>query len=397
MANGIKTAAIVPAGGTGTRMGLAVPKQFAPLAGKPLLVHTLDALQQCNSLSIVILVVPKQYLAQAQEFVQHYGLGKVTHIVPGGRERQDSVAAGLAVVPADIEVVAVHDGARPFVSADLLERCLAVAREKGTALAAVRVKDTIKNVRHDKVLSTVDRQTLWQAQTPQAARRDLLLKAFAMAEADGFRGTDEAALLEHAGIEVHVVEGEDRNLKMTTAADLVLAEALLAGKKEETMASTVFRIGHGYDAHRLVPDRPLILGGVTVPFEKGLLGHSDADVLTHALCDALLGAAGLGDIGRHFPDSDERYRGISSLKLLARVVSLAAEQGFFLCNADITVVAQRPKLAPYFPAMREKLAAECRVEAERINLKGTTTEEMGFTGRGEGIAAHVVALLQKGP
>ncbi|MEJ2689812.1 MAG: 2-C-methyl-D-erythritol 4-phosphate cytidylyltransferase [Deltaproteobacteria bacterium] len=393
----MKAAAIIPAGGSGSRMGLGVPKQFMALAGKPLLIHTLEAFAGLDSLADIVLVVPEARLSHTVSLLAEASLSRVSKVVPGGRTRQDSVKAGLAVLPEDIDLVLVHDGARPLVSRRLIEKCLATAAEYGAALAALPVKDTLKQVEGQIVQKTVDRSPLWQAQTPQAAKVALLRKAFDLAKEHNFVGTDEASVLEHAGVDVHIVVGEERNIKVTTPEDLRLAEALLMNGEIMENRPGAMRIGHGYDAHQLVEGRKLILGGVEIPFEKGLLGHSDADVLVHALCDALLGAMAAGDIGRHFPDSDPQFKRIDSLKLLAQVVAKAAEKGYQLGNADVTVVAQRPKLVSYFAAMQQKLAEVCRVAPQAINLKGTTTEKMGFTGREEGIAAHAVVLLVKTP
>jgi len=388
-----KTIAIIPAGGSGQRMGLPMPKQFFELAGRPLLVHTLAAFQAAAGVDEVIVVVPADYCATVEAMVDRYRLSRVVQVVPGGATRQDSVRAGVRAAALDTDFVVVHDGARPFVSPALIEACLAVAGETGAALAAVPVRDTIKSAGEGQmVAATVDRTLLWQAQTPQVVRFDLLRRAYAACDVDGFVGTDEASLIEHLGHPVRLVEGSERNIKITRPEDLQIAEALLLRDREMTQEN-IPRIGHGYDAHRLVTDRPLVLGGVTISHSLGLLGHSDADVLTHALCDAILGAVAAGDIGRHFPDSDPRYKGADSLRLLARVVELAAGKGFRLGNADITVIAQRPKLAPHFPAMRVKLAAACGVAEEAVNLKGTTTEKMGFAGREEGIAAHAVVVM----
>jgi 2-C-methyl-D-erythritol 4-phosphate cytidylyltransferase/2-C-methyl-D-erythritol 2,4-cyclodiphosphate synthase len=395
-----KAVAIICAGGIGTRMGLPMPKQFCLLAGIPLLIHTLRAFA-ASPADAIIVVAPAEHLAATRAHIARFGIAKVMAVVAGGRLRQDSVAAGLREAPASAELVAVHDGARPLVSPALIAACLEEARRTGAAMAAIPVKDTLKAVAGSSVLRTVDREGLWQAQTPQTARIELLRQAFAAAAADGFVGTDEAALLEHIGVPVSVVEGSERNLKVTRPEDLLVAEALLRNDQteakrpmdEKEKIGAPLRIGHGYDAHRLVAGRELILGGVSVSHPKGLLGHSDADVLTHALCDAILGALGEGDIGRHFPDSDERYRGINSLKLLAEVMTLAAARSMRLVNADVTVVAQQPKLAPHFPEMQALLAAACGVSPAAINLKASTTEKMGFAGREEGIAAHAVALL----
>ena len=393
----MKAAAIIPAGGLGKRMGTGTPKQFVCLAGIPLLVHTVRAFEQVAEISAIIVAVPMDYLPLTRQLAAQYGLAKVK-VVAGGALRQDSVQAGLAQVPPECDFVAVHDGARPLISPALIRACLSAAEKTGAAMAAIPVKDTIKEVAADQtIVRTIDRKTLWQAQTPQVVRTATLKQAFAAAAEKSFIGTDEASFLELIKVPMSVVEGSEQNIKITRPDDLLIAEAILMKKEQpgNPVPAPSLRIGHGYDAHRLVADRPLILGGIEIPHPTGLLGHSDADVLTHALCDAILGALGAGDIGRHFPDSDPSYKNISSLKLLDRVITAANEQGYSLSNADITVVAQAPKLAPHFPAMREKLAAVCRTGQSAINLKGTTTEKMGFAGRKEGIAAHAVVLLQR--
>ena len=385
------TTAIIAAGGAGLRMGTTLPKQFALLAGVPILIHTLRAFAAVAVVEELIVVAPAAHLDRTRSLLAEFGLLDRCRVVAGGRLRQDSVRCGLEAVAETSELVAVHDGARPLIQKPEIERCLAAAAEAGAALLAVPVKDTLKAVAAGGLIRhTVEREGLWQAQTPQAARRELLQKAFALADRTGFVGTDEASLLEHAKIPVRVVEGAESNLKITRPEDLRIAEALLM---ETQSAFTALRIGHGFDAHRLVRDRALVLGGLTIPHELGLLGHSDADVLTHALCDAILGAIGAGDIGRHFPDSDPQYKGIASLRLLEHVIALAAEKDFRLGNADLTVVAQRPKLSPHFPAMRKLLAEACQVAEEAINLKASTTEQMGYTGREEGISAHAVVLM----
>ena len=391
MASGQQKAyAIIPAGGRGTRMGAACPKQFLKLGGLPLLIHTLRAVARARTISGIIVVVPADHLAFTEDMLKEYPVARVEKVVAGGRLRQDSVAAGLALVPEECDVVAVHDGARPLVSPQLIDACVGRARQTGAAMAAVAVHDTIKEVDEEGVIRrTVDRTRLWRAQTPQVVRLSLLRQAFAQAAAQGFVGTDEASFLEMTGHDMAIVEGSEQNIKVTQPADVALAESLLGGGGDKG----VLRVGHGYDAHTLVAGRPLILGGVTIPYERGLLGHSDADVLTHALCDAILGALGLGDIGRHFPDSDPRLQGVSSLLLLEKVMDKAESLGYGLGNGDITVLAQAPKLAPYWPQMIANLARVCQVESSHINLKGTTTEKMGFVGRQEGIAAHAVVTM----
>jgi 2-C-methyl-D-erythritol 2,4-cyclodiphosphate synthase len=227
---------------------------------------------------------------------------------------------------------------------------------------------------------------LWQAQTPQGARRELLASAY---EQNGdAEVTDESMLLEKAGISVYLAAGEESNLKITRNEDLILAESVM------TRRTSTMRIGHGFDAHRFSDDRALILAGVEIAHDRGLAGHSDADVVCHALCDAILGAIGSGDIGRHFPDSDPAYEGISSLVLLDRVMERCDSQGMRLVNADITVVCQAPKLAPYLATMQSHLARHCLVEPEHMNIKATTTEKMGYVGREEGISCHAVVLIE---
>jgi len=371
-------------------MGTSTPKQFSELLGVPILIHTIRAFRQVPAIGAIIVVVPAEYRESTSALLARYQLADYCKVISGGRLRQDSVRIGLTQVADDCPLVAVHDGARPLITPKDIQRCLDAATTHGAAIMAVPVKDTLKTVAEGTTIRhTVERQGLWQAQTPQVFRTDLLKEAFVRADQDGFVGTDEASLLEHGGWPVMVAEGSDTNLKITRPDDLRMAEALLM--KKPTLPE--MRIGHGFDAHRLVAGGPLILGGLEITHELGLLGHSDADVLTHALCDAILGACGEGDIGRHFPDSDPLYKGISSIKLLAQVIALAATKQLHLHNADITVVAERPKLAPHFPAMQTILAEICQVDPASINLKASTTEKMGYTGREEGISAHAVVLL----
>lgn len=300
--------------------------------------------------------------------------------VQGGATRAESVRAGLAA--ASGEIVAIHDAARPFVSEEVITAAIEAAEEQGAAAPAVAVKDTVKVAGPDgRVLDTPDRSTLFAVQTPQCFRRELYHRALAAVSGEkADLVTDDCSLFELAGLPVVLTQGEYANLKITTKEDL---------KGENTM-----RIGHGYDVHRLVEGRRLILGGVDIPYEKGLLGHSDADVLLHAVSDALLGAAALGDIGKHFPDTDPRYKGADSLRLLQEVGRLIGEAGYTVGNIDATVLCQAPKLAPHIQTMRANIAGALGVEVERVSVKATTEEYLGFTGQGQGIAAHAVALLE---
>lgn len=370
------------------------PKQYLALGGMPILARTVRIFQQLPEIHPIIVVAPAAHLEATRKMLERFLPGAAVILVVGGATRQESVWAGMGVLPPEIEMVVVHDGVRPLLAPELLQACLAAAAETGASLLAVPVKDTVKESRDGRsVAGTKERRDLWLAQTPQVARRNLLHAAFVAAQREGFVGTDESSLLERMGCEVRLVMGSERNLKITRPEDLSLAELLLDERGEGGV--NTMRVGHGYDAHRFGAERLLVLGGVRIPFEMGLVGHSDADVLLHALCDALLGAAGLGDIGRHFPDHDPAYKDISSLLLLGRVVDQLSARGMRLVNADVTVVAQRPKLAAYFSVMRENIGRTCRIDPENINLKATTTEKMGFVGREEGIAAHAVVLLER--
>ena len=283
-------AAIIPAAGSGSRMGTDVPKQFLELNGVPILVQTVDRFLQVSDIRSIVIALPAAHRAAAkQAFQKHFSKNQYQRLmlVIGGATRQESVLAGLNALPPEIGFVLVHDGARPFVSRTMIERCLQASMLHGAAIVAVPVRDTIKQVNSSgEIVGTVDRSQLWQAQTPQAAAIDLLRKAYEYARRDGFEGTDEASLLEHAGMPVHVVEGSEENIKITRPDDLKLATNI---NKESKM----LRIGHGFDVHRFKIGRHLILGGVDIPFDLGLEGHSDADALIHAFIDALLGAMGL--------------------------------------------------------------------------------------------------------
>ena len=301
-------------------------------------------------------------------------------VVQGGATRADSVRSGLAAAKG--QLVAIHDAARPFASAEIITAALQAAAESGAAAPAVPVKDTIKIADQDgKVVATPDRAMLYAVQTPQCFDRALYLQALeAVSGEKASLVTDDCSLFELAGLPVTLTAGDYANLKITTKEDL---------QKEKTM-----RIGHGYDVHRLVEDRKLILGGVEVPYEKGLLGHSDADVLLHAVMDAVLGAAALGDIGQHFPDTDPAYKGADTLALTRKVAKIIAAHGYKVGNIDATILCQRPKLAPHIPAMRQNIADAFGLPLDAVSVKATTEEHLGFTGEGLGIAAHAVALIE---
>ena len=373
--------AILLCGGSGTRMGLSQNKTLLPVGGVPACVRAGRTL--LTAADGLVAVVRAGDEAVFRDVFERAGL-PVDALVTGGGTRQQSVRRGLAALPADCAEVLIHDGARPLVDGATVRAVLDSVRQYGTGVAAVPMTDTVKRAdENGLVQETLDRSCLWRMQTPQGFRRDLLERAHALATDDM---TDDAGLVERLGVPVRLVRSSACNIKLTGREDWTMAERLASGP---------IHVGMGIDAHRLTTGRKLILCGVDVPYELGLDGHSDADVALHALCDALLGAAALGDIGRHFPDTDEQYRGVSSVLLTARVREILAERGYVPVNVDITIVAQKPKLAPYIAAMTENVAAALRIAPECVSVKATTTERMGYEGRGEGISAQAVATVMK--
>jgi len=377
--------AILAAGGRGQRLGHTQPKQLLEIGGRPILERSVSLLVSHPSIDELIVALPADVLKEPPAYLTA-AVRKPVRLVAGGPRRQDSVSAAFAAVASQADVVLIHDAARPFASDDLISRTIAAAAESGAALAALEARDTVKQVSGGIVSATLDRRTIFLAQTPQAFRRDVLRDALAIT-ADA---TDEGALAELAGHAVRIVAGEASNIKITTPEDLAIGETIArAGKPGRTG-----RAGLGYDLHRLVEGRPLILGGVTIPFERGLAGHSDADAICHAVTDAILGAAGAGDIGRHFPDTDPKWKGASSLELLRQAVAIVRAKGLAVGNVDVTVILERPKLAPHVDEMRAKLAEVLDVTLDRVSIKGKTNEGVGELGRGEAIAVHAIAMVR---
>jgi 2-C-methyl-D-erythritol 4-phosphate cytidylyltransferase / 2-C-methyl-D-erythritol 2,4-cyclodiphosphate synthase len=376
--------AIIAAGGRGERLGASLPKQLLSIAGQTILERSVRVFLAHASVDELVVALPADLAERPPACLAD--AAKPLRIVAGGARRQDSVKAAFAAVPERSDVVVIHDAARPFASADLITRTIAAAVESGAALAALAARDTVKQVDGSFVQATLDRRTIYLAQTPQAFRRDVLRDALALTS----EATDEASLAEQAGHAVRIVDGEATNIKITTPEDLVIGEAIsrIGGAPVVSV-----RIGTGYDLHRLVEGRPLILGGVAIPFARGLAGHSDADAVCHAVTDAILGAAGAGDIGRHFPDTDPQWKGASSIDLLRRAAALVRAMGLSVGNVDATVILERPKLAPHIEAMRANLAAALDVPIGCISAKAKTNEGVGELGRGEAIAVHAVALL----
>ena len=380
-----QAAAVIVAAGRGERLGATIPKAFVAVAGVPMLLHAARRVALSPEVGRIVVVVGALDVDRARVLLMQHGVRNVTAVVPGGAHRQDSVFAGLSHL-GEAPVAVVHDGARPLVPPDVVTAVIQAAAEAGAASAGLPVRETVKLVDGVDARQTLDRDRLWVAHTPQAFRTALLREAHHRAKAEGFYGTDDAVLVERLGYAVRMVEDSPRNLKVTVPADLDLAEAY-AGQRQ------MVRTGIGYDAHRLALGRLLRVGGVEIPWPRGLAGHSDADVLAHAIMDALLGGAGLGDLGRHFPPGDPAFRGADSIELLRRVTAMAAGAGWRVVHVDSTVLAEAPRLAPYIPQMQERLAAALGVDSSAVNIKATTTEGMGAIGRGEGIAAHAVATL----
>jgi 2-C-methyl-D-erythritol 2,4-cyclodiphosphate synthase/2-C-methyl-D-erythritol 4-phosphate cytidylyltransferase len=398
-------------------MGGGIPKQYGKLGGMSILARTVKAFTDTKEIHQIMIVTNEDYIERCRRELQDMRLmSKVSAILPGGQERQDSIYQAIQRLPEDVDLVLVHDGVRPFVTGEVIRRTIEAAKRYGAAVTAVPVKDTIKMVEESFFTRTLDRRRLYSVQTPQGFRRDILEQAYEEAYRKNYYGTDDAFLVEKLGGKVYVVKGDYNNIKITTMEDIVFGEAIIDGQIENGSIAEIspyqdnlpkgfdevilgeedeLRIGTGYDVHKLVLGRKLILGGVDIPFEKGLLGHSDADVLVHAIMDALLGAAAMGDIGRHFPDNDDSYKGISSLVLLQRVRELLKERGYVVVNIDATVVAQKPKIATYIPEMIARVSDILGIAEDRINIKGTTTEKLGFCGREEGIAAQASVLIRR--
>ena len=381
--------AILLAGGSGARMGAGCNKVLLPLQGEVVIARAARAFS--GLVEGMIAVVRSEDETAVRAALEAAALPFPVLYTHGGDTRQASVWNGLCALPEAADKVLIHDGARCLVDEGVIRRVQHAVEDCSSGVASVPSVDTVKIADAAmKAIATPDRASLRCVQTPQGFTAALIRQAHLQAQQDGYQGTDDASLVEHMGLSVQLTEGSRRNIKLTTPEDLAMAEAFL----QESPALPALRVGQGYDVHRLVEGRALVLCGVSVPHTMGLLGHSDADVALHALMDAMLGAAALGDIGRHFPDTDPRYKGISSMKLLAHVVALLAERGFRVANADVTIVAQRPKLLPYIPQMRENIAAALSLPIDRVNVKATTTEHLAFEGREEGISAQAICLLQ---
>ena len=416
--------AIIAAGGRGQRFGGPVPKQLLSIDGRSVLERSIELFLTHPEIDEVVVALPEELVADPPAYLR--GPRKPIRVVAGGARRQDSVLNAFRAVATESEFIVIHDAARPLATAGLISRTIAAAVESGAALAAMPARDTVKRATTQSppfVGETIPREVVYLAQTPQVFARKVLQDALALGE-QGADATDEATLAERAGHAVRLVEGEATNIKITTPDDLPVMDAIAraaadtattgrqgqaghAGRvgqdglesreglegRDRQAGQTVMRIGTGYDLHRLVEGRPLIIGGVMVPFERGPLGHSDGDVVCHAVTDAVLGAAALGDIGRHFPDTDPQWKDANSVELLRQAVALVRASGFDVLNVDVTVILERPKIKTYVDTMRETIGAAMGMGVAQVSIKGKTNEGVDSVGRGEAIAAHAIALL----
>ncbi len=369
--------AVIVAGGTGSRMGR--PKQLLPVGGVPVVVRSIEAFKQCPCVREIIVVTPEENRPVIEQFVS-----AVRFAAPGAT-RLISVQNGFAQVSAQTDVVAVHDGARPLVRPQDITACLQAAYAHQAAVLSVPVKDTIKTVHAGQVVNTPDRSTLWAAQTPQCYRREVLARAL---EKFGHlqEATDESQLVEKLGVAVQVVESSYQNFKITTPQDLLFAEALV---NEHTFQRT----GFGFDLHRLEPGRKFIIGGVEIPHDKGFLGHSDGDLVLHAICDAVLGALCAGEIGMLFPPTDPTIKGIDSKKIAQKVVEIVRQHHAQLVHIDATLITQEPKIKPHYEAVRKSLAAIFDIPLQHVSFKSKSHEHVGEIGRGEAAMCHAVATI----
>jgi 2-C-methyl-D-erythritol 4-phosphate cytidylyltransferase/2-C-methyl-D-erythritol 2,4-cyclodiphosphate synthase len=376
--------ALVLAAGRGSRFGGALPKQYLPLGGISVLRHAVSAFAAHPRVTGVLVAIRPEDRAEYDAALA--GLDLLPP-VPGGAERQDSVRLGLeALAEHQPSMVLIHDGARPFPDARLIGRVVDALDSTPAAIPGLPLGDTIKRVADGHIRETVDRTGLWRVQTPQGFHFDALLAAHRAAAGQAL--TDDAAVIEAAGIAPVIVAGSEENLKITTAQDLAAAERLIAVRQGD------IRVGQGFDVHPFGPGDHIMVCGVAVPHEQGLVGHSDADVGLHALTDAVLGAIGAGDIGMHFPPSDPHWKGASSDRFLAHAAGLVRAKGGSIAALDVTIICERPRIGPHRAAMVARVADIVGLTADQVSVKATTTERLGFTGRGEGIAAQAVATVR---
>lgn len=383
----MKAYVILLAAGKGLRAGLKQNKMFAQLAGRTPLEYSLRACKKAGCFENAVIVCQECEMQKARRIAGRLFPHAIYAV--GGVTRQESAYAGLRALPADADIVAIHDGARCFITPELIVRCVQSCEVYGSGVAGRRCTDTVKTIdAADYFVHTLNRDEIILVETPQVFRRAEIAEAYEAAFRDGFTGTDDAGLMERIGKPVRLVESREENFKLTIPHDFIRGERQLWESRQ-------MRVGQGYDIHALVPGRRLILGGVDIPHEKGLSGHSDADALTHALIDALLGAAALGDIGEWFPDTDPAYQGADSMLLLEQVREALEDKFWEILNIDATIFAEKPKLSPYKEGIRQNIAEALNLSLEQVNIKAKTAEKFGAVGGGEAIAAAVSCALRK--
>lgn len=386
--------ALILAGGEGKRLGNDENKIFADVLGKTVLQRCIEPFLQCGIKQIII-VCRSIDEKRIKIMLKDAFLGVEFVFARGGKERQDSCKNGLLALESDITHVLIHDCARMLITKEEIGRCIEALDKNDAVITAMPLKDTIKKTKDDIVIDTPDRKDFFIIQTPQCFKKEIILAAHDFAKKTDFLGTDDASLVEHMGKQVKIVEGSYENIKITTKDDIIVAQNIIKKRGQAMDNIPAIRIGNGFDVHGLTQGRKLILGGVEIEHEKGLLGHSDADVLVHAIMDAILGALALKDVGAHFPDTDEKYKNADSIELLKKVIELMKNQNHEIGNIDAVIMAQRPKLLPYIDAIRENIAKAAGTNLSRISVKATTTEHLSFIGREEGIAASALVLLYK--
>jgi 2-C-methyl-D-erythritol 2,4-cyclodiphosphate synthase/2-C-methyl-D-erythritol 4-phosphate cytidylyltransferase len=386
-----KVSVIIAAAGSSRRMSITKSKQLYKVNFKPILEYSLIAFSNSSFVDEIIIATKEEDLEDIRNISLSYP--KVSHIVLGGKERFDSVSAAFDKVSENSDIVAIHDAARPLIDTELIDEIIEKTVLYGAVCPVGVISETVKKSSDAEIISaTLDRNTLYGAQTPQTFKKDIYKKALDYAKDTSCAFTDDASIVERSGTPVHMYVNKKPNIKLTYETDLDIIKHYL---EKNTSVGGVMRVGHGYDVHKLVENRDLILGGVKIDYTLGLLGHSDADVLVHAIMDALIGAMALGDIGKHFPDTDDKYKGISSILLLKEVKALMLEKGYTLSNIDATVIAHKPKLLPFIEQMIDNIAKALECDKDCINIKATTEEGLGFTGDLSGISAHAVAMLYK--
>ncbi len=390
----MRVSAVIAAGGQGARVGGDVPKQLQNLGGKTLLSMAVRPFDKCRRVNEIVIVIPEAF--KEKESTMCIQSETPLRLVTGGSRRQDSVALGVDNVRKDSDVVLVHDAARPFCTVSLIEQVIDATIEAGAVVPAIQVIDTVKKAEFIDtaglpfVKATLPREQIYLAQTPQGFAFDVLREAVELGRS-GVTATDEAGLVEQSGHAVRLVEGDMANFKVTTSDDLLRARERIKGDLLDHRPRT--RIGFGYDSHRMVSGRRLVLGGIEIPYKSGLDGHSDADAVCHAVTDAVLGAVAAGDIGQHFPDTDPQWKDASSIELLREAVDIVSGLGFFVGNVDVVVIAEQPRIGPHVQAMAERLSGALGVSPGLVSIKGKSAEGMDSVGRGEAIVVHAVATV----